>query len=290
MDFLTPLVAWLYWDPPKEAFTIPVIDRPIVWYGICFVFGFLVGYLMMIPVLKRHLEGTVAPSELHKTCLHIADRLLWFLIAGTLIGARLGEVFFYDWPYYKNHFTDIFKIWNGGLASHGGTVGVLLAIFLFYRTMGKKYGFSFLGLIDMIAVPTAFVIGWIRIGNFFNQEILGQETTLPWAIVFGHPADGSIPAPRHPAQLYEAGAYFLIFSLLYYLWNYRNSKLTPGLITGLFFTLVFGARFLIEFLKTPLSLVIDETSLHMGQYLSIPFILGGILLLYKSVFFLPRTD
>ena len=281
MDHVHSLIAWIYWDPPTEAFTLPFIGRPIAWYGICFVFGFFVGYLLIVPIFKRKLqrEQKVLPSDIQATSLYLVDRLTWFIIAGTIIGARLGEVFFYDWPYYKHHLLDIFKIWNGGLASHGGTLGVLIAIFLFQRIIGKRYGFTFLSLIDMVAVPTAFVIVCIRVGNFFNQEILGNETTVPWAIIFGHPADRSAVVPRHPAQLYEAGAYLLIFGLLYYLWKFKAEKFKPGMICGLFFVLVFGFRFMIEFLKTPLSMVIDESVLHMGQILSIPFILLGLFLL-----------
>lgn len=285
MNHFYPLLAWLYWNPAKEAFTIPIIDRSVAWYGICFVFGFFIGYMLIIPIFKRKLgeNKSVPVSELQKTSMLLADRITWFIIVGTIVGARLGEVFFYDWPYYKNHLMDIFKVWNGGLASHGGTVGVILAIFLFQRIVCKKYPeFTFLALLDMVVVPTAFVAFCIRIGNFFNQEIIGRETAVPWAVIFAHPADGSPAVPRHPTQLYEAFAYLLTFFLLFYLWKYKSEKMKPGMMCGLFFVLVFGTRFFIEFLKMPLSMLIDESTIHMGQYLSIPFILIGLYLLLRG--------
>lgn len=278
------IIAWLYWNPERVVFTIPIIDRPIVWYGLWFVLGFAVGYAIVLPMFKRKLQQTRTLSKpLNDLALYLVDRLTWFVVAGTIIGARLGHVFFYDWPRYQHHLGDIFKVWEGGLASHGGAVGVLLALFLYQRMIRKNFPeFTYIALLDILVVPTAFVACCIRIGNFFNQEILGTPTTVPWAVIFGNPADGSPLEPRHPVQLYEAGVYLFTFFLLGYLWKYKSEKLRPGMLSGLFFILVFVSRFFLEFLKAPQSLMIDESFMQTGQYLSIPCIIFGIWLVLNS--------
>jgi len=269
-----PILAWLFWDPERVVFTIPLINHPIVWYGIWFVFGFIFAYICLIPMIQRRLEG---PQELKRERALIAlDRLTWLVVIGTIVGARLGHVFLYDWPYYQHHLIEIFKVWRGGLASHGGTVGVIIALVVYRISYYKRFPeITFIGLLDMIAVPTAFTACCIRIGNFFNQEILGTESQHPWAIVFGHPADGSAVVSRHPVQLYEALAYLLLFFFLAYLWISRP-KIKPGMLIGIFFILLFTARFFLEFFKLPQSFMVDESFLQTGQYLSLPFILLGI--------------
>ena len=199
-----------------------------------------------------------------------------------------GTFFFYDWPHFQNHPENILKIWQGGLASHGGVLGVLLAMIIYSRRVLKDFPeITFLKLIDMMVIPAGLVATFIRIGNFFNQEIIGPITTLPWAVVFGDPMDGEAWVPRHPTQLYEALAYFCIFIALSSLWLVKAPKLKPGTLSGLFFILLFSARFLIEFVKLPQSAVIDETFLQMGQYLSLPFIFLGLALLYFPRFSSP---
>lgn len=277
------LLAWLTWDPPREAFTVPLLDRPIMWYGICFVLGFIAGYFVMIPIVSRKLKDSrpaLSAIDVRNTSFWLVDRLTWYVLIGAIVGARLGHVFFYDWPIYRDNPLDIFKIWEGGLASHGGVIGIFIALFFYKRIVLKNFPeFTFLGLLDLLVVPTALAVCFIRIGNFFNQEILGTQTSLPWAVLFGHPADGSYPVPRHPAQLYEAISYFLTFIILYSLWKWQYDRLKPGILSGLFFILVFGSRFFIEFLKERQGLVLDESFLQTGQYLSLPFIALGVLLL-----------
>lgn len=230
--------------------------------------------------MEMHLPGAIARTT--DLALELTDRLTWYTILGTVIGARLGHVFFYEWPLYRASPLNILKVWEGGLASHGGTIGVILALIIFWWRSRKKFPeFSFINLLDMLCIPTAFVAFCIRMGNFMNQEILGVETSLPWAVVFGDPADGSAIVPRHPVQLYEGFAYLAIFVFLYALWKINFKKLRPGIISGLFFILVFGSRFLFEFVKLPSSMMIDESFLQTGQILSIPCIIGGfVLLLY----------
>lgn len=352
-------LAWLVWDPPREAFTIPYFDLIVVWYGIIFASGFVAGYYLLLPMLRKvfsdgsyiyardvtnwtllaeqfknsasenslpyysnlskkarndldHLSTGKEPSaelkqslldamnavvddktqnmnrkflekgfpnSIEKTCdlaSSFADRITWFIVIGTIVGARLGHVLFYDWSYYSANPMEILMIRKGGLASHGGTLGVILALLLFLRWNKKQFPeFNFVKLVDILVVPTAMTVCFIRIANFFNQEILGNLTTQPWGIIFGHAADGTTPAPRHPVQLYEAAAYLATFIILYLLWRIRGLSLKPGTLSGFFFIFVFGSRFFIEYWKEPQS-IIDSVGLHMGQYLSIPFILLGV--------------
>lgn len=277
------MLAWFYWDPPRDIFTVPIIDRPIAWYGFFFVLGFAIGYFLTYQIFKKKLEGEFPPKEVSDLSLKLTDRLTWFVMGGTIIGARLGHVFFYEWPKYKDHPIDIIKIWEGGLASHGGAIGILASLFLFLHFSKKLYNkLNFVSLIDVLAIPAALGCSLIRVGNFFNQEIIGPPAMVPWAVVFGHPIDGSAPVPRHPTQLYEALAYFAIFLILLLLWKKRGNSLREGVLGGLFFILMCSARFLIEFVKSPFqSHMIDETFLQTGQYLSIPLIIFGFVLLYR---------
>lgn len=289
MGFMLFPLSWFYWDPHRDLFTLPFINRPIGWYGLFFVTGIIFSYwivqsIMLTLLQERH--QLKSDKETKTAASALTDRLTWFVVLGIILGARLGHVFFYDWPYFKNHPEKIFDISEGGLAglaSHGGAVGILLAIFLFRKTIQKKFPkITFWTIVDTVAVPTALAGAFIRIGNFFNQEILGTPSQLPWAIIFGHPADRSIPEPRHPVQLYEAVAYLILFFVMYVVWKWTKVRWKPGFITGLFFILLFTGRFLLEFFKTSQSLLIDESSLQMGQYLSLPFIILGFVLLIQS--------
>lgn len=284
----SPLLLWWYWDPPREAFYIPVWGHPVVWYGILFVLGFLLGYWIFLPLLLHELRREFPAASLptlQKERMALADRLMWYLIIGTLVGARLGHVFFYDWHYYRHHWLDIVKTWEGGLASHGGAIGILIALALFRCHIAGRYPqLTFLKLADLITIPAALAGFFIRIGNFVNQEILGTRATVAWAVVFGHPVDGSSPEPRHPVQLYEAAAYLTIFLLLIAVWRYYKKRgLASGALSGLFFILVFGARILLENYKEPerhgVAIASGDSSWLMGQWLSLPFLLLGILLL-----------
>lgn len=282
---LNSLLGWIYWDPNPIAFYIPYLNWPIYIYALCFVFGLICGYLILIPILQKTIvqSSDVSEKEAHKKAYSLADKMIWYIIIGMVVGARLGHVFLYDWDLYKYHLWSILNIREGGLASHGGTIGILFALFFFYRSLQKEYPkITFPALVDMVAIPTGFAIMWIRIGNFFNQEIIGSPSSMPWAILFGHPREGGKMEPRHPVQLYEALAYLLIFCFLYMLWRKKSDKLHPGFISGLFFILVFSARFVLEFFKAPQEAIIDQSFLQIGQYLSIPLILFGMVLLYKS--------
>ncbi|MBA3604023.1 MAG: prolipoprotein diacylglyceryl transferase [Parachlamydiaceae bacterium] len=231
--------------------------------------------------LEEYLPGCIVPVK--ELCFKYVDGLLWWVVLGTIIGARLGHVFFYQWDYYKHHLSDIPKVWEGGLASHGGTLGVLLAVFFYSRWTKKKFPeLNFFTLGDLLTIPTAFAVLFIRLGNFVNQEILGTPTTLPWGVIFGHPADGSTPAPRHPVQLYEALAYLLTFVLLLILWKLRKKPWPQGFFLGLFLICIFGSRFFLEYFKAPQDSILDESLLQAGQILSLPFIFFGAGLIFYS--------
>ncbi|MGK5593820.1 MAG: prolipoprotein diacylglyceryl transferase [Parachlamydiaceae bacterium] len=275
-------ISWFYWDPNPVAFTIPFINLPVFIYGLFFVAGFFLGYYILLPILTQNLAITARSKnqDLRQLAQKLIDKLAWFVIGGTVIGARLGHVFFYDWDRYKHNLIAILNTREGGLASHGGAIGVILSLLCFYHFVLKRFAStSLLQLIDMIVIPAALVGCFIRIGNFFNQEIVGIPSQAPWAVVFGHPADGGAIIPRHAVQLYEAAAYLFIFISLYSLWQWKKMALPQGVISGLFFLLVFSSRFVLEFWKAEQTAIIDQNFLQMGQILSLPFIFLGIALL-----------
>ncbi|MCH9626657.1 MAG: Phosphatidylglycerol--prolipoprotein diacylglyceryl transferase [Chlamydiales bacterium] len=270
------------WDPDRIFFVVPYINHPVTWYGVLFAFGFLVGYFLTRKLFTRFLADPVTPlADTKLAAIQLTDRLALFVVLGTIIGARLGHVFFYGWSYYSQNPLDIFKIWEGGLASHGGALGVLLGLLIFIWWNRRIYPkLTFLSLLDILVVPTAFVGACIRVGNFVNQEITGIPTKLPWAVIFVNPVDGYPGVPLHPVQLYEAVAYLAIFCFLYLLWKARADRVGLGMLSGWFFTLVFGFRFVLEFFKMPQHQWLDQNgAITMGQLLSIPFILLGIALL-----------
>ncbi|MCC5832959.1 MAG: prolipoprotein diacylglyceryl transferase [Chlamydiales bacterium] len=272
----------LTWDPDRNFFVFPYVGHPVTWYGLLFAFGFLIGYFLVRKIFTDFLRDEVRSIQEAKAgATKVADRLSMLVVLGTIIGARLGHVFFYGWSFYKQHPFDIFKVWEGGLASHGGAIGILVGLWIFVRWNRQTYkSITFLALLDILVLPTAFAAGCIRIGNFVNQEITGIPTNLPWGVIFMHPIDGVPGIPIHPVQLYESAAYFSVFIFLYTLFRYRAFRIGLGLLSGWFFTLVFGLRFIIEFLKMPQSEWLDaKFPIAMGQLLSIPFILLGISLL-----------
>lgn len=275
-------LGWITWNPDRVLFTIPYIDRPVAWYGFWFALGFIIGYAVFVPMIRDRLMQMrhISREQAAPLAQRYVDRMTWIIVVGMIIGARLGHVFFYEWPIYKAYPMEIFKVWKGGLASHGATVGILIALFIYRLMTRKEYPeFNFITLLDTIVVPTAIPAAFIRIGNFFNQEILGTPSNVPWAVIFGDPADHSAVVPRHPVQLYEAIVYLFTFFLLYGIWKAKGNAVRPGLLSGLFFVLVFGSRFFLEFFKEHQSIMIDESFLQTGQLLSVPLVIAGALLI-----------
>lgn len=268
--------AFFIWDPSRFFFVMPFLNHPITWYGFLFASSFFVSYFIV-----RHLFRQI--ESLQKNATLLTDRLSVFVVLGTVMGARLAHVLFYEWDYYSHHLVDIFKVWEGGLASHGGAAGILIAIFVFSAVHRKHYPvLTPLAVIDVLAIPTCLVAGCIRVGNFINQEILGTPTTLPWGVIYLHPAQPVERVPVHPVQLYEALIYFCCGLFLWFLWKKRGKKIGEGLLAGWLLTLVFGARFWIEFIKLPQSAFDVEHWVNMGQLLSLPFVALGIFLIIRG--------
>lgn len=258
------MLSYITWNVNESLIHIGPFD--IRWYGLMFAIGFLAGYMIVAKMFKH--EG--APEKWLGT-------LLIILVVCTIIGARLGHVFFYGWDYYKQHPSEIFKIWEGGLASHGGAAANFIGLCLFSWIVAKK---SPSWTIDKIVVPVALVAGLIRLGNLFNSEIYGTVTDLPWGFIFVR--DGQTSA-AHPTQIYEALCYFVLFGVLMWMYWKRNAEERPWLLTGVFFLWTFGARFLIEFVKNPQESWETDMTINMGQILSIPFIIIGIALIVYAL-------
>lgn len=251
------------WDVNPEIFRIG--SFAVRWYGLLFASGFFFGYLIFLRFFKK--EGL---------SVDLLDKLTIYMALGTVIGARLGHCLFYEPEYYLHNPVEILKIWRGGLASHGAAIGILAALWLFVR----KYKFSFIWILDRIVVVVALGGAFIRLGNLMNSEIYGVETSLPWGFVFIRNLE---MVPKHPTQIYESLTYFLIFLLLLWLYYRNDAKPKPGLLFSLFLILVFGMRFLIEFIKEDQVAFEAGMNLNMGQWLSIPFFLLGAGILVWSL-------
>ena len=242
------------------------------WYGLMFAIGFWLGY-NILGRIYRH-EG--APEK------WLGILLLW-VVGATIVGARLGHVFFYEWSYYSAHPADILKVWEGGLASHGGTLAIILAVILYSVFTTKK---SPIWTFDRLVIPVALVGGMIRIGNLMNSEIFGTATDLPWGFMFVRSAQWHRMYEGmacHPTQLYEAFCYFALFALLMWMYWRKNAETRPGLIFGVFFIGIFLPRFLIEFIKNDQVGFEASMTLNMGQLLSIPFVLAGVFLVIRAM-------
>lgn len=241
----------------------------IYWYGLLFAAGIASGFVLMRWFYRR--EGKPVED---------VESLLLFIVVGTIVGARLGHVLFYDPGYYLSHPLVILEFWKGGLASHGGTVGICIALYFYTRHHRDQ---PYLWLLDRMFIASILGGAFIRIGNFFNSEIVGTPSDLPWAVIFSR-IDS---VPRHPTQLYETLAYAVTFVILLLTYKRCYPKLRAGLISGLSLVLVFSARFFLEFVKVRQAAYEQASALSVGQWLSLPFIALGIILL---VYTLRRDD
>lgn len=267
LDFIT-------WNADPVLLNLGFIQ--IRWYGLMFAIGFLIGYKIEEKIYRR--EGV--PEE------WLSILLLW-TVAGTIIGARLGHVFFYEWDIYSQDPIKILYIWEGGLASHGGTIGIIAGIFLYSWITTKR---SPLWAFDRLVIPVALVGALIRMGNLFNSEIFGHATDLPWGFMFIRSREWHMLYENqacHPTQIYEALCYVALFFLLKWMYWKKNAGERPGMLLGVFFIILFGTRFLIEFIKNPQVEFEQDMLLNMGQLLSIPFILAGIILCIRALLLKP---
>lgn len=257
------MLSYITWDVSPVIFKLGFFT--LRWYSLAFMIGFLVGY-EIVARMFRH-EG--APERW-------LGLLLMWTVAGTIVGARLGHVFFYEWDLFSQNPIKILYVWEGGLASHGGAIGVILGVILFSIVTTKR---SPLWTFDRLVVPIALVGGLIRLGNLMNSEIFGHATTLPWGFKFvNSPEWQALYAGQacHPTQIYEAICYFALFALLMWMYWRKNAEERPGLIFGVFLIGIFTPRFFIEFIKNPQEAFEQSMALNMGQWLSIPFIIAGI--------------
>lgn len=262
-NFALMFSQFIHWNPSPDIFTIPGIDWPVRWYGLMWAMAFIGSHFVMNRIYKT--EGRTEKD---------LDVLTLYIIVGTVLGARLGHCLFYDPGYYLSHPIDILKVYEGGLASHGGALGILAGMWLYCRKTKENW----LWLFDKIVVVVPLAAALIRFGNLMNSEIIGKPTDLPWAFVF----ESIDNLPRHPSQLYEALFYAVLFFVLYYLWKNKREVLGPGFLFGLLCVCLFGLRFFVEFLKENQEAFEDNLTLNMGQLLSIPFIIIGAYMMWRS--------
>ena len=270
---------YIVWDVDPFIFQIPLPEflgggsRPIAWYGILWAMVFIVGYYIMKKIYKK--------EKLNDDQL---DQLLIYMLIFTIVGARLGHCLFYEPGYYFSNPIKFLYVWEGGLASHGGAIGILIGLYIYAKKINKPY----LWILDRIVVPAAIGGAFIRTGNLMNSEIYGEPTTLPWGFKFvrdypiGMPIE-DIPA-CHPTQIYEA--LFCIAVFIYLLYAYYKQNMAdrrPGFMFGIFLIVVFGSRIMIEFIKNHQVDFEDNMFLDMGQLLSIPFLIAGIWLVVKAM-------
>jgi len=274
---MTSLSLYINWNPSLEAFHLgPMAFR---WYSLCWLVGLLLAYLVVRKLYKeQHIKD------------ELFDPLFIYCFLGILIGARLGHCIFYQPDYFLTSWKGFVEMllpvhfaqdgsWQmtgyQGLASHGGTLGLILSLLLYVR----KTGVGLWRVLDNIAIATGITACFIRLGNLMNSEIIGSITTVPWAFEFVQ-RDG---LPRHPAQLYEALAYGLLFIIMLWLYKRQKSRVGTGFYFGLCLTYIFTFRFFVEFLKKEQVAFEQNMLLDMGQLLSIPFVIIGIWCLYRGL-------
>lgn len=251
-----PPLAYLHWN--ADPILLELGPLTVRWYGLLFGAGFLASFWLVRWMFRR--EGR-NPDDV--------ETLLVWTIFGTIVGARLVHCLAYEPERYLADPVSILKVWEGGLASHGGMLGIVTALFLHARRRADQ---PFLWLLDRVAVAAALAGAFVRCGNFVNSEIVGTPTDLPWAVVFER-IDGQA---RHPAQLYEAAAYFLVFGVLLTLYRRAGGRTPPGLLVGIFLVLVFGVRIAVELVKRRQEAFGDDLPFTMGQALSVlPLLIGG---------------
>ena len=261
------MISYIIWDIDPRIFAGLEFLR---WYGFCWATGMILGYHIILKIYEHEGQPDI-------------DKLTTYVALGAIIGARFGHILFYDPIYYLNNPIEILPIrieptfqFTGlaGLASHGGVLGALFALYLY----SKKYKKDFLWTLDRLTIAASLLGGFIRLGNLMNSEMIGIPAQVPWAFVFTRIDQ----VPRHPAQLYEAVFYFGISSILFLLWKSGKVQDHKGFLFGLGLSLIFAQRFLIEFFKENQVAFEENLLLNMGQTLSLPLIIIGILIMVWS--------
>jgi prolipoprotein diacylglyceryl transferase len=260
------MLAAITWNVSPEIFSIGHVT--VRWYGLLWAIGFMVGYKIEECIFKH--------EKLSEKWL---DSLFLYVIIGSVLGARIGHCFFYEWDYYSKHLIEILYVWEGGLASHGGAVGIMIAMYLYNKNVSKK---GYVWIFDRLVIAVAFAGFCIRLGNLMNSEIYGGATTLPWGFNFVRDTNWN-GQPCHPTQIYEMIYCLVTFAVCYWLYWKREAYKKNGLIFGVFLIGIFLSRFLLEFIKNDQEAFESKMFLNMGQILSIPFILWGIYLIYNAL-------
>jgi prolipoprotein diacylglyceryl transferase len=268
--------AFISWDP--NPVIIDLFGFPIRWYGFFFAMAFLAGFRVVNYMFKQ--EGRSTEQ---------ADQLLMYTMVATIVGARAGHYFFYEFPLLQadplRFFIQMITPPFSGLASHGASIGLFIAFYLYSR---KNPGMSYLYITDRIVPAVALGGFFIRMGNLMNSEIIGKPTELPWGFKFLRDTefnpygDPNLVLARHPSQLYEALSCLLIFAALMWFWSKMKKDTKEGLMTGYFMIVLFTLRFFYEFLKENQSAFENNLTLNMGQILSIPAVLFGVIVLAYS--------
>ena len=263
-------LLYITWNPDETAFSIGGFS--FRWYSLCWLTGLILAYFI---VRKLYKEAKIKDE--------LFDPLFIYCFLGILVGARLGHCLFYEPDYFLSSFEHIIEMflpihkmadgsWKftgyEGLASHGGTLGLMLALIIYC----KRTKISLWRVLDFIAIATPITACFIRLGNLMNSEIIGKATDVPWAFIFQKIDD----IPRHPGQLYEAIAYFIFFFIGWWFYRHKPEKVGTGFFFGLCLTLIFTFRFFIEFTKENQVDFENSLPLDMGQLLSIPFIIIGV--------------
>ncbi|WP_430810087.1 MULTISPECIES: prolipoprotein diacylglyceryl transferase [unclassified Carboxylicivirga] len=252
------------WNVHPEIFSIGSLH--VRYYGLLFAMGFMLGYYILEKMFKS--------EDIKQEWL---DKIFMYVVVATIVGARLGHVIFYGWDYYSQHPGDIIKIWEGGLASHGGAIGILIALHYYSKNVTKK---SMIWTLDRLVVPVALTAVFIRLGNLMNSEIYGHVTDLPWGFVFERRGE---TLPKHPTQLYEAFCYLITFIVVFFTYWKTKAKEKQGLIFGIFLIGIFASRFFIEFVKENQEAFEESMTFNMGQLLSVPFVIAGVYYIYNAI-------
>lgn len=258
------ILNYIIWNVDPDIFVIPYLNHPVRWYGLSWALAFLLSQQVIYYIYKR--DGKAREE---------VDTLTIYMVIAAIGGARIGHVLFYEPAEFFNQPLKIFAVWEGGLASHGGAIAILIALYFFARKTQVKY----LWIVDRLVIVSALSGCLIRLGNLMNSEMIGTPTSLPWAFIFTRVDN----IPRHPGQLYEAIYCLLLFGLLFWIYYKKGNRLNNGILTGLFLTILFSLRFVDEFFKINQEAFEDGLLLNMGQILSIPFVILGIVILMWSI-------
>lgn len=270
----------IVWNVDPELFSIGPLH--VRWYGLLWAIGI---WLALVVVQKLYKNEKLPDAWV--------DKLFMYTVIGTIVGARLGHCFFYEWKpldepvtflgltftygnYYLSHPWELLYVWRGGLASHGGAIGILIALYLFNKKVSHK---GFLWGMDRLVIGAALTGAAIRLGNLMNSEIYGSATDLPWGFIFVR--DGQT-VPMHPTQIYEMLYCLVTFAVVWWMYWKKQAYKQTGLIFGVFLIGIFGTRFLLEFIKLNQEAFESGMLLNMGQILSIPFIIWGVWLIFYS--------